>query len=101
MTIEDQIQIAVELAFNSNCRKLPADTDYITWRWTLKQAADAILWYVSTGRASAAECNALLERRMYYVLRHMAMMAIEDEDASTDHLIALMKNYPGLKKLYA
>lgn len=102
MTIADEIQTAVERAFYANCRSnLPAGIDYDTWRRTLKDSADAILWYVFTGRAAACECHALLSCRIYYVLRHMAMMSIEDEDASTDHLISLMKSYSGLKKLYA
>ena len=102
MTIADKIQTAVERAFYANCRSiLPAGIDYDTWRRTLKDSADAILWYVFTGRAAACECQELLSCRMYCLLRRMAVNAIRDENASTDHFISLMKSYSGLKKLYA
>ena len=95
MTTTDRIIFDLDHARYLNAAKVPADTDYDTWRWTCQQAVDAVAWYLRTCRASALEIRAIAGCRLYYLVRHIAMTA---DGTSTDALIAAMKRYHGYVK---
>ena len=95
MTTFDLIQTDLERSFYRAACDVPDGTDYDTWRWKLKQAADAILWFLYTGRASYREEKFLERCRFQNLLRHMVLTA---DSTSTDALLAAMRQYPTYKR---
>lgn len=96
MTTVDKIIFDLNHAFHLNIAKVPADTDYVHWKWHCQNAVDAVTWFVTTGRATCAEEKAIAGCRTYYLVRHLAMC--DADGASIDALITALKRYPGIKK---
>lgn len=100
MTVADEIFFSLNRAHSRNNANVPADVDEKEWRYSIRCAANTILWVVNTARFSGSEMYALRDCRLYDLLRNMAMAAVKEENHTEDFLYKFLRNYkPFLKHL--
>ena len=100
MTISDKIIVSLSRAFSRNSARIPDGMKDSEWRYSLRCAADTIEWVIHTGRFSGIEVRALHDCRMYDLLRHLALTAIQDDRICEDHICQLLRDYKPFLRHY-
>ena len=100
MTIDDEIFFSLNRASHRNNVNVPANVDEKEWRYSIRCAANTVLWVINTGRFSGSEVFALRDCRLYDLLRNMAMTSLKKGNCTEDFFYELLRNYkPFLKHL--
>lgn len=98
MTIDEKIIVSLNRAFSRNSNRVPDGVKDFEWRYALRCAADTVAWVLSTGRFSGSQVFALHNCRMYDLLRHLTITAMQTEEITQDHIYKILRNYkPFLK----
>ena len=93
MTQTDLLVTDLTLAYYRNAARVPEGITYDDWRWTLKQAADTVAWFFSTGRACSEDFATIRRCRIYSLVRRMALDSVSQQSASSDAFLSFLKNY--------